>query len=160
MKRILPAIIAAILLLGGCTPEKMPLDAPYVYIRDSEGGDHMSVDADANNYSVTLYVCTSSRKMDHDVTVSFRAVAGNGLAEGSDFRIKQGMSGDLTFAPGIYQMPIHIIWNRAASFDPAADNTLTFELVGCSESDFTIGLLSLTDTHLCTTYKFTRVKSE
>ncbi|MCF0167786.1 MAG: hypothetical protein HUJ93_03965 [Bacteroidales bacterium] len=158
MRRIYMLFIAAAAFFAGCAPEQVPLDSPYVYIEDSEGNSKMDVGAAANDYAVTLYVHTSSRLMDRDVKVSYKAVAGNGLTEGRDFRIKQGTSAELTFAPGIYRMPIHIVWYKAQAFDPAADNTLTFEITECSESDFTIGLLSLGDSHLKTSYTFTRTK--
>ena len=165
MKRLLNIIYvaAAVCSLGfvsaGCTPEMEPLDSPFLYIKDADGGSSLNVDAEANNYTTSLYVSTVARRMEEPFTVTFRAIVGGGLKEGVDFRIKQGLEGTLTFQPGITRQPIHIVWSRNSSLDSAADNTLTIEIVSVSNPEFTIGYLSLGDENKYRTYTFTRVKS-
>ncbi len=153
------ALLAVLGALTGCTPELEPLDSPFVYIKDGNGTGSMNVDADANNLTTSLYVTTCSRKIEEVVEVSFRAIVGDGLKEGVDFRIKQGLEGSVKFQPGVNKMPIHVVWSKNPDLDPSKDNTLTIEITSCSHPDFTLGYLSLGDTHLYKSYTFTRIKS-
>lgn len=115
-------------------------DVPFVFIQDGGGSANLTVDAEANNYTTTLYVGLSCRKMDHNVTVDYKITVGDGLTEGVDFRLKDGLEGKITFNSGVYRQPIHIIWyNHGGPMDTSKDNTLRVDLVNCSESDFTIG---------------------
>lgn len=152
------ALSAVLFILTGCTPELEPLDSPFVYIKDSNGASSMNVDADANNLTTSVYLFTCSRKIEEPFDVSFKVTVGDGLKEGVDFRIKQGLEGAITFQQGIIKMPIHVVWMKNPNFDPEKDNTLRIEITGCTHPDFTIGYLSLGDTHLYRTYTFKRVK--
>ena len=66
------------------------------------------------------------------LVVNYEIVVGDGLQEGVDYELVT-TGNQLTFEPGIYDMPIRIKW-LAHPVDETKDNTLTIRLTGNSQS--------------------------
>ena len=71
--------------------------------------------------------------------MEYEVIAGDGLKEGTDFKIQSSHRSPLTFDPGSYSRPIRVIWYKSSAFDPSKDNTLTIRLTGCSDPSIILG---------------------
>lgn len=141
-KNILTILFAACALLCGCeVHEDTFFDIPYTYISDAGGQYEMIVDNTLDNLltELTLHIDLSAERFTEPVTVSLDIIVGDGLKEGVDFRIQASSKGPVTFVPGVYSMPVRVIWMRH-ELDPSKDNSLTFSISGCSYDDMLIGL--------------------
>ena len=141
MKRILSFICMAALLCGCEVHEDTLFDIPYTYISDASGQSSMVVDNSLDNLltELVLHLDMSTERFTEPVTVSLDIIVGDGLKEGVDFRIQASSKGPVTFVPGVYSMPVRIIWMRH-ELDPSKDNSLTFSISGCSYEGMTLGL--------------------
>lgn len=135
--RTLLYFIVSVLLLSSCSKdENAPYDLKFVHIMDNESST-VTVSEKANaigTYSV--YVSTS--QFLSPITVTYKITVGNGLTQGVDYDLVNAGT-ELTFLPGIYDMPVRIKW-KANPVDPARDNTITIDIIGVSDPAFTIGL--------------------
>lgn len=140
--RLLP-LFAALVLLSGCERHTETFfDTPFVRIEDATGMSTMGVDHTLDNQLTEIRVIVSASKnyFTAPITVDYEVIVGNGLKEGTDFRIQSSHRSPLTFSLGTYSLPIRLIWYKSASFDPSKDNTLTLRLTGCSVPEMLLGV--------------------
>ena len=131
MKRIL-GIILAVMLFAGCDRQEFDgYDTPFLSIAASTGASSMVVLSNVNNIN-TFLVTLSSRMLDKPLTVNYEIAVGDGLQEGVDYELVT-TGNQLTFEPGIYDMPSRIKW-LAHPVDETKDNTLTIRLTGNSQN--------------------------
>ena len=142
ISRILP-LFAALALLCGCERHTETFfDTPFVRIEEANGGSTMVIDHTLDNLLTEIRVIVSASKnyFMEPITVEYEIVVGDGLKEGTDFRIQSSHRSPLTFSQGTYSLPIRLIWYKSASFDPSKDNTLTLRLTGCSVPEMLLGV--------------------
>lgn len=130
------AILFTAILLNGCGIDEVIFDQPFVYI-ESEDGTKETRLADNVSDEKTYYIYMSSGLLNRNVTVDYEIITGDGLTKGTDYEISSSTSSPITFIPGIYRMPIRIVWKKNR-IDPTKDNTMRIVLTGCSEN-FTLG---------------------
>ena len=80
----------------------------------------------------TYVVSVSSKMLTTALVVNYEIVVGDGLQQGVDYELVT-TGNQLTFEPGIYDMPIRIKW-LAHPVDETKDNTLTIRLTGNSQN--------------------------
>lgn len=139
--RFLP-LLAVLALFCGCERHTETFfDTPFVRIEDANGASSMVVDHTLNNLLTEIRVVVSASKnyFTEPLTVEYETIVGNGLQEGVDFRIQASHRSPLTFSIGTYVLPIRVIWNKSAAFDPSKDNTLTFRITSTSMPDMLLG---------------------
>jgi len=112
-----------------------PYDNPFFYIHVSNNST-VRVSSDRNE-TVEYKVYFSGRRQFETMTLDYEFVVGAGLKEGVDFEIV-GSSRQLTFLPGIVEMPIAVRW-LSHSIDATKDNSLVIKLIRNSKN-YTIGL--------------------
>lgn len=111
-------------------------DLRFVHIMDNESS---TVNVSSKGNSIGTYnIYLSAPQFLEPVTVTFKITAGAGLTEGVDYELMTTGT-EVTFLPGIYDMPIRIRW-MAKPVDPSLDNTIKIELLKVSNSSFTLGL--------------------
>ena len=142
IKHILPWLAALALLCGCERHTEVFFDTPFVRIEEANGGSSMVVDHTLDNVLTEIRVLVSASKnyFSAPITVEYEVIIGNGLKEGTDFRIQASHRSPLTFDPGTYSLPIRVIWSKSAAFDPSKDNTLTFRLVSASVPEMLLGV--------------------
>ena len=136
-------LIAALALLCGCERHtEVFFDTPFVRIEDANGEPSMNIDHTLDNILTEIRVVVSASKnyFTAPITVEYELIVGNGLKEGTDFRIQASHRSPLTFDPGTYSLPIRVIWNKSSSFDPSKDNTLTFRITKTSVPEMLLGV--------------------
>ena len=142
ISRILP-FFAALALLCGCERHTETFfDTPFVRIEEVNGGSSMVVDHTLDNVLTEIRVVVSASKnyFTAPITVEYEVIAGDGLKEGTDFKIQSSHRSPLTFDPGSYSRPIRVIWYKSSAFDPSKDNTLTFRITGTSVPEMLLGV--------------------
>ncbi|MBP3383531.1 MAG: hypothetical protein J6K78_06435 [Tidjanibacter sp.] len=158
MKQILKIamIVLAATALWGCYEEPQPLDKPFVYIMDENGGGSATISATGNNISSELFVHLSCRKFNEPIQVYYDVIVGDGLKEGVDFVIQSTTKSPLTFK-NYDPQPIRISWRKTDNFDPTKDNTVTFAIRSVESSEigeFHLGYLG--PDRLFNSYVFTK----
>ena len=89
IRHILP-FLAALALLCGCERHtEVFFDTPFVRIEDANGMSSMDVDHTLDNLLTEIRVIVSASKnyFTEPITVEYEIIAGDGLKEGTDFRI-------------------------------------------------------------------------
>lgn len=149
-------IVLAATALWGCYEEPQPLDKPFVYIMDENGGGSATISATGNNISSELFVHLSCRKFNEPIQVYYDVIVGDGLKEGVDFVIQSTTKSPLTFK-NYDPQPIRISWRKTDNFDPTKDNTVTFAIRSVESSEigeFHLGYLG--PDRLFNSYVFTK----
>ncbi|MGN0202838.1 MAG: hypothetical protein ACI399_08060 [Candidatus Cryptobacteroides sp.] len=145
MKNILSAIILALplMVLQGCGKhEEVYFDTPFVTISDkSKLTTSMTIDKDGNNILTELCVSVnvSREKFTEAISIEYELIVGDGLEEGVDFKIQASTKSPLTFEPGIYDLPVRILWYKTDTFDESKDNSLVLRLASSSLPDMVLG---------------------
>lgn len=142
IKHILPWLAALALLCGCERHTEVFFDTPFVRIEDANGGSSMVIDHTLDNVLTEIRVLVSASKnyFSAPITVEYEVIVGNGLKEGTDFRIQASHRSPLTFDPGTYSLPIRVIWSKSTSFDPSKDNTLIFRITRTSVPEMLLGV--------------------
>jgi hypothetical protein len=116
-----------ICLFSSCTTdEKDPFDESFIHIMSDTGASEIVVGSDVNNIN-TYSIYLSSKSLSENVVVTYEITVGNGLKNGVDYELLT-KGNELTFLPGIYDMPIRIQW-KPNRVDEAKDNTITIRLM-------------------------------
>ena len=110
-------------------------DHPYIHImKDEVSGTTVSAKANTvAKYDIYL----SSTPLNEKLTVVYSITSGDGLQEGIDYKLINS-SNEITFLPGIYDMPVQIRW-ISHELDTEKDNSLTIRIESNS-MNFTMGL--------------------
>ncbi|MBO9634700.1 MAG: hypothetical protein J7578_16420 [Chitinophagaceae bacterium] len=134
---ILFSAIVSMFFFSSCSKnEHDTYDLRFVHIMDNESS---SVTISSKGNSIGTYnIYLSAPQFLEPVTVKYKVTAGAGLTAGVDYELMSTGS-EVTFLPGIYDMPVRIRW-KANPVDPAADNSIKIELLSVSNSSFTLGL--------------------
>ena len=142
IKHILPWLAALALLCGCERHTEVFFDTPFVRIEDANGGSSMVIDHTLDNVLTEIRVLVSASKnyFSAPIIVEYEVIVGNGLKEGTDFRIQASHRSPLTFDPGTYSLPIRVIWNKSTNFDPSKDNTLIFRITKTSVPEMLLGV--------------------
>ena len=131
MKKIIVMLLALVALCG-CQKEAFEgFDMPFVKVTTTTGASQTVVLSNVNNIN-TYVVSVSSKMLTTALVVNYEIVVGDGLQEGVDYELVT-TGNQLTFEPGIYDMPIRIKW-LAHPVDETKDNTLTIRLTGNSQN--------------------------
>lgn len=139
MKPIL-FLMGICLAVFSCTMnDPIVFDGAFVYIADENGNYSSTVDWESNAYLATYNINLVMPGMNGNVTVEYEIVAGDGLTEGSDYRLIPSTSSPVTFVKGVYKMPIRIEWMKH-ELDAQKDNTLKIILTDCSDDRIILGL--------------------
>ena len=146
MKKILCILSCALGLLissNSCQDHLVVLfDTPFFAINDDTGTlSELDVNKDANGLVSELKVrfVVSNHYFQEAVTLEYETIAGDGLTEGTDFRIQPTTASPLTFEPGTYEQFIRVVWYSNPAFDPAKDNTLRIRLKSSSLKNAVMG---------------------
>lgn len=142
IRHILP-FLAALALLCGCERHtEVFFDTPFVRIEEANGGSSMVIDPTLDNVLTEIRVVVSASKnyFTAPITVDYEVIVGDGLKEGTDFKIQSSHRSPLTFDPGTYSLPIRVIWYKSTAFDPSKDNTLTLRLTAASVPEMLLGI--------------------
>ena len=123
MKKIIVMLLALVALCGCQKEEFEGFDMPFVKVTTTTG---------ASQTVVLSNVSVSSKMLTTALVVNYEIVVGDGLQEGVDYELVT-TGNQLTFEPGIYDMPIRIKW-LAHPVDETKDNTLTIRLTGNSQN--------------------------
>ena len=123
MKKIIVMLLALVALCGCQKEEFEGFDMPFVKVTTTTG---------ASQTVVLSVVSVSSKMLTTALVVNYEIVVGDGLQEGVDYELVT-TGNQLTFEPGIYDMPIRIKW-LAHPVDETKDNTLTIRLTGNSQN--------------------------
>ena len=138
--------IALVALLAAATAcqkhTEIFFDTPFVRIEDPNGQTTMVVDRTLDNLltEIRVVVSASSNYFSEPLTVEYETIVGDGLQEGVNFKIQPSHRSPITFTPGIYSMPIRVIWYKPEDFDPQKDNTLTLRLTSSSVPEMLMGV--------------------
>ncbi|MCI1648221.1 MAG: hypothetical protein LKI29_07800, partial [Bacteroides sp.] len=120
--RQLYIFVIMICLFSSCTTdEKDPFDESFIHIMSDTGASEIVVGSDVNNIN-TYSIYLSSKSLSENVVVTYEITVGNGLKNGVDYELLT-KGNELTFLPGIYDMPIRIQW-KPNRVDEAKDNTI------------------------------------
>jgi hypothetical protein len=131
------SFIVSIFIFGSCSKDEHErYDLRFVHIMDNESSS-VTVSDKANSIG-TYNIYLSAPQFLDPVTVTYKITAGSGLTEGVDYELLNNAT-EVTFLPGIYDMPVRIRW-QAHPVDPANDNSIRIELLGVSNSAFSLGL--------------------
>lgn len=129
--------LAAVFLFSACSKDENEIPTyKFVHIMLNESST-ATINSKANSVG-TYSIYLSAPQVLQPVTVSYKITVGNGLEAGLDYEILTDKT-DLTFLPGIYDMPVRIKW-LSNPLDEALDNTITIEITSVSNSEYTIGL--------------------
>lgn len=134
----LPLLVAGLITFAfsSCQKEEFtPFDQPFVHIHHNNS-DELRIQANRQE-EATYYVYLSTKLRYENTTVTFEVTHGAGLTPGVDFEILTP-GNSLVFAPGIFEMPIHVRWLRN-TIDPQKDNTVVIRLTG-ADAGFNVGL--------------------
>lgn len=131
MKKIIVMLLALVALCGCQNEEFEGFDMPFVKVTTTTGASQTVVLSNVNNIN-TYVVSVSSKMLTTALVVNYEIVVGDGLQEGVDYELVT-TGNQLTFEPGIYDMPIRIKW-LAHPVDETKDNTLTIRLTGNSQN--------------------------
>ncbi len=131
MKKIIVMLLALVALCGCQNEEFEGFDMPFVKVTTTTGASQTVVLSNVNNIN-TYVVSVSSKMLTTALVVNYEFVVGDGLQEGVDYELVT-TGNQLTFEPGIYDMPIRIKW-LAHPVDETKDNTLTIRLTGNSQN--------------------------
>ena len=131
MKKIIVMLLALVALCGCQNEEFEGFDMPFVKVTTTTGASQTVVLSNVNNIN-TYVVSVSSKMLTTALVVNYEIVVGDGLQEGVDYELLT-TGNQLTFEPGIYDMPIRIKW-LAHPVDETKDNTLTIRLTGNSQN--------------------------
>ena len=125
-------MLLAVVALCACQKEEFEgYDVPFVKIATTTGASQTVVLSDVNNVN-TYLVTVSSKALTSALVVDYQIVVGDGLQEGIDYQLVT-TGNQLTFEPGVYDMPIRIKW-LAHTVDETKDNTLTIRLTGTNQN--------------------------
>lgn len=128
------------LLCCGCQMTYTLYEDSFVYITaGNDGGfsENSSVSSRADNQLKTYNVHLCGPVPETVVSVMFEVVAGNGLAEGVDYKVET-QGGRVRFAPGVFDKLIQIRYFKH-EVDESLDNTLTIRLTG-ADIPLTLGM--------------------
>lgn len=131
MKKIIVMLLALVALCGCQNEEFEGFDMPFVKVTTTTGASQTVVLSNVTNIN-TYVVSVSSKMLTTALVVNYEIVVGDGLQEGVDYELVT-TGNQLTFEPGIYDMPIRIKW-LAHPVDETKDNTLTIRLTGNSQN--------------------------
>lgn len=131
MKKIIVMLLALVALCSCQKEEFEGFDMPFVKVTTTTGASQTVVLSNVNNIN-TYVVSVSSKMLTTALVVNYEIVVGDGLQEGVDYELVT-TGNQLTFEPGIYDMPIRIKW-LAHPVDETKDNTLTIRLTGNSQN--------------------------
>lgn len=156
MKRIITIIFAALLLCSCSDRLNILFDTPFVSIMDDGNGSEMIIPKEMDNVlsTLTVKVNASSNYFKEPIVIEYEVIKGAGLTEDVDYKIQPNTKSPLTFTPGMYSLPVRIIWYKNASLDPDKDNTLTIKLKSSSLKEMVIGYPGPDAKY--STYKFTK----
>lgn len=137
------AILSCICFVCSCEKhEDILFDTPFVTVTGADKiSTGMVVDKDGNNLLTELCVSINVSKNYNSeaVEIEYELIVGDGLKEGTDFKVQSSCTSPVTFKTGTYDMPIRILWYRTPSFDASKDNTLTVKLTKSSIPEMVIG---------------------
>ena len=108
MKKIIVMLLALVALCGCQKEEFEGFDMPFVKVTTTTGASQTVVLSNVNNIN-TYVVSVSSKMLTTALVVNYEIVVGDGLQEGVDYELVT-TGNQLTFEPGIYDMPIRIKW--------------------------------------------------
>ncbi|MBO7602848.1 MAG: hypothetical protein J6S97_00350 [Bacteroidales bacterium] len=136
------ALAGILLLVCGCRKhEEVFFDTPFVRLEDVNGASSLSVDRNLDNLLTEIRIVVSASKnyFTEPIVVEYEIIPGDGLKEGSDFKVQASTMSPQTFSPGTYSLPVRVIWYKTDNFDPDKDNTLTFRLTRTSLPEMLLG---------------------
>lgn len=137
MKSKFFTILSAVFLLlpaAGCQKRQQALDLPFVQFLPSTA---TSIDCMARR-TAEYPVHYSGKKPTEPIEVRFSVTAGDGLREGTDYRMDT--RGDrLVFLPGIYELPVRVTW-LPHELDSGKDNSLTLRLEQVNREEVRLGV--------------------
>jgi len=112
-------------LLFSCGKDEFkPYDHAFIHImRDEISSTTVSSKA---NYVAEYKIYLSSKPLTEKLTVTYSISTGEGLQQGVDYELVN-TSDEITFLPGIYDMPVRIRW-KSHQLDSQKDNTLTIRI--------------------------------
>ena len=146
MKRIVTILLlAGLSLLSAVSCQDhivVEFDTPFFSITDPDGTiSEMDINKDANGLVVEMRVhfVVSNHYFQNPVTLEYTLIPGDGLTEGTDYKVQPSTSSPLTFEPGTYDQMIRIVWYKNPSFDATKDNTLRVRLTGSSLKNAVMG---------------------
>ena len=116
MKKIIVMLLALVALCGCQKEEFEGFDMPFVKVTTTTGASQTVVLSNVNNIN-TYVVSVSSKMLTTALVVNYEIVVGDGLQEGVDYELVT-TGNQLTFEPGIYDMPIRIKWLPIPSMRP------------------------------------------
>lgn len=130
-------LLVLIFIFSACSKnENDTYDLRFVHIMDNESAT-VNI-SDKANVVGTYSIYLSGPQVLEPVTVKYKITVGDGLTEGVDYEMINPAT-EVTFLPGIYDMPIRIRW-MANPVDPAKNNSIVIELLSVSNPDFNLGL--------------------
>jgi len=114
-----------ITLLFSCGKDEFkPYDHAFIHImRDEISSTTVSSKA---NYVAEYKIYLSSKPLTEKLTVTYSISTGEGLQQGVDYELVS-TSSEITFLPGIYDMPVRIRW-KSNPLDSQKDNSLTIRI--------------------------------
>lgn len=122
-KYIFLFLLITVLLSCG-KDEFKPYDHAFIHImRDEISSTTVSSKA---NYVAEYKIYLSSKPLTEKLTVNYSISTGEGLQQGVDYELVN-TSNEITFLPGIYDMPVRIRW-KSHQLDSQKDNTLTIRI--------------------------------
>lgn len=135
-KNILYLFVSFFIFSACSKDEHGTYDLRYVHIMDNESAT-VNISDKANVIS-TYSIYLSGPQVLEPITVKYKITVGDGLTEGVDYELIDPAT-EVTFLPGIYDMPIRIRW-MANPVDPEKNNTVVIELLSVSNPAFNLGL--------------------
>lgn len=135
MRKIICFITILLALVSCGKDESVTFTEPFIRVSTETGASSTVVRSNVKNIN-TYYIYLSSKPLTTNLEVNYEVIIGDGLQSGVDFELVNP-SNQITFLPGIYEMPIRIRWMEH-TVDPKKDNTLTIRLVSNSQN-FTMG---------------------
>lgn len=127
MKKIIVMLLALVALCGCQKEEFEGFDMPFVKVTTTTGASQTVVLSNVNNIN-TYVVSVSSKMLTTALVVNYEIVVGDGLQEGVDYELVT-TGNQLTFEPGIYDMPIPSMRPRtipSPSVSPATARTCSW----------------------------------
>lgn len=120
----MPCFLATLALTVACNKIET-FDGAFVAF-DTAKSSVVSIDAEGE-FTGSYTVHYTGPKPSAPIVVSFSVTCGEGLAEGTDFKVATS-GGKITFMPGIYNQVIKIDW-LPHDIDETKDNTVTISLL-------------------------------
>ena len=137
LRNITLLLLLISLITTSCNKDETePYTLRFIHIMDNESSA-VAVNQNANSIG-TYNVYLSSPQFFEPIKVTYTITVGDGLTEGVDYEIISS-SREITFLPGIYDMPVRIKW-LSHNIDETKNNTISITLVSTDNAAYTLGL--------------------